>query len=39
MKLEGAGTKGRLKGCDIARNRDAGVAVLNGAEGHVISCK
>ena len=36
--MEGSGTKGRLEGCDIARNGGAGVAVCEDADALLTAC-
>ena len=38
VHIMGAGTKGRLEGCDIARNKVSGVHVRNGGEPLLSSC-
>ena len=35
----GPSTRGRLEGCDIARNADDGVSISDGADSSIVSCK
>ena len=39
LAIEGAGTKGRLEGCDIARNGWNGVDLSFGADPLLVACK
>ena len=39
MHITGAGTRGRLEGCDIARSKAAGVYVNEGADPTLTGCK
>ena len=36
--IVGVGTKGRLEGCDVARNEGVSLSILNGADPLVTSC-
>ena len=37
--ISGGCTKGRLEGCDIAGNKEANVAVLEGADPSLWACR
>jgi len=37
--FNGAGTRGRLEGCDIAWNKMAGVQITAGADPVLAACK
>ena len=39
ITIEGEGTKGRLEGCDIARNKKAGVLISERAAPLLVACK